>query len=154
MFLLIRFQRGFVFEGVLSLDIPLAALIISFSWLFFFSFHFLSSQLVTEPAYQVDKWLLSPGGPVAARSTCTTGFNPLGRIQAVWGSVCVGCRVTVVPIWNWADCSISLRGLASDPTVAAAGGRVPAMAVVRSIIPGDIIRRGCAAEVGCAARVS
>ncbi len=52
-----------------------------------FSFPFPSSQLVTGPAYQVDKWLLSPGGPVAARSRCATGLGPPGPalLFVFWG---------------------------------------------------------------------
>ncbi len=43
---------------------------------------------MTEPAYRADKWLLSPGGPDAARSRCITGF----RSSRPYSPVCLlGC---------------------------------------------------------------
>ncbi len=56
---------------------------------------------------------------------------PPGPIQAVWAGLAWVVGLPLFPSGIGADRSTSLRGLASDQTVAAAGGRVPAMAVVR-----------------------
>ena len=96
-----------------------------------FSFRFLSSQLVTGPTYQVDKWLLSPVGPIGARSRCTTGLGPPGPAQWFGAGLARIVGLPLFPSGLGADRSTSLRGVAGDPTVAATGLRVPAMAVVR-----------------------
>ncbi len=88
-----------------------------------FSSYFLSSQLVTEPTYQVDKWPLSPGGPVAARSKCTAGVNPAGPalLSVCWGVQRV--RGEAYPLTPWVSYCLSdpcasyrLWGLGSGQT--------------------------------------
>ena len=57
-------------------------------------------------------------------------FDPPDPTQWFGAGLAQVAGVPVFPSGIGADRSTSLRGLASDPTVAATGGRVPAMAVV------------------------
>ncbi len=49
-------------------------------------------------------------------------FQSCRPYSVIWGWIGAGCRVALVPIWNWGRPFDFAQGLASDPTVAAAGG--------------------------------